>query len=466
MSFKLSSVGAFVKNRARDVWSIVDDALINNDDGHAKGRRGMLFGNYFGVLISPLISGVYFTSLMLHMGASNTYIGYITLIGSICTFLQLFAPFLVERFERRKNILMIARGFMYFLNIIVIGLIPLLPVPKMVRLALFMLTMIIINLINSFSGSAFNVWHMQSVPLPRRASYFTLSSLGIQVISVATSFCAGLAVDGIKESGFSMFGLSPQYFAFLLLRFIAVFLVIGEFKNFLSMPEYPYEKDANTKKLGIGLLFLPLKNRGFMMMAMIVFIWNFLAGFIGPYYSVYLLDKLELSYTYLSLAGLMGLPMTIVFTPIWAKLINKYSWLKMFAVALAGYMITFLLNTVTAASTQYLYIISSMVCYVFNPAISLNFSNIQFVKMPPTNQTAFCSFYSAFVTVGTILGNTAGNWFFRQTEGKFFMMFGLKISNYQWMCLVQLLFALILLVYVVGVRTKLRRDPANADLNL
>ncbi|WP_458461152.1 MFS transporter [Paenibacillus sp.] len=466
MSFKLSSIGSFAKERARDVWSIVDDALINNEDGHAKGRRGMLFGNYFGALISSMIAGNYFTGLLIHMGASDAYIGYLTLIGSICTFLQLFAPLIVERFDRRKNILMVGRGIMHFLNIVFVGIVPILPISQTARLTIFMLTMITINLINSFSGSGFNVWHMQSVPLPRRASYFTLSSLGVQVISVATGFCAGLAVDGIEGAELSVFGLSPKYFAFLLLRLIALLLVIGEFKCFFDIPEHPYEKDAKTEKIGLGLLFLPLKNKGFMMMALIVFIWNVLAGFIGSYYNVYLQKQLQLSYTYLSLAGLMGLPMTIIFTPIWAKLINKHSWLKMFAVALGGYMITFLLNTVTTATTQFIYIISNIVCYIFNPAISLNFSNIQFVKMPPTNQTAFCSFYSAFVTLGTILGNSIGNGFFGLTEGMSFDLFGLPITNYQWMCLVQLMFAFILLVYVIIVRAKLRRDPANSSLNL
>jgi len=462
----MSSMGTFLKDRLQDVWSIVDDALINNEDGHAKGRRGMLFGNYFGVLVSALIAGNYFTGLMLQMGASEKYIGYITLIGSICTFLQLFAPLIVERFDRRKGILMVSRGFMHFLNIIFIGIVPILPISQTARLALFMLTMIVINLINSFSGSAFNVWHMQSVPLPRRASYFTLSSLGVQVLSVATGFCAGIAVDGIEGAGYTMFGLSPRYFAFLILRLLAVVFVIGEFKGFLSMPEYPYEKDGKSEKLGLSILFLPLKNKGFMMMAFIVFIWNILSGFIGSYYTIYLQQELKLSYTYLYLAGLIGLPMTIVFTPIWAKLINKHSWLKMFVVALGGYLITFFLNTMTTASTQYLYIISNMVCYMFNPAISLNFSNIQFVKMPPTNQTAFCSFYSAFVTVGTILGNSVGNLFFGLTEGMSFTLFGLAITNYQWMCLGQLLFAFILMIYVIIVRAKLRRDPANASLNL
>ena len=95
MNFRLSSIGGFVKSRARDVWSIVDDAFINNDDTHARGRRGMLFGNYTGALISPLISGIYFTGLMLYMGATEKYIGTMTLIGSLVTFTQLLAPLII-----------------------------------------------------------------------------------------------------------------------------------------------------------------------------------------------------------------------------------------------------------------------------------------------------------------------------------------------------------------------------------
>lgn len=460
------SIKIFLKNRFLDMWSIVDDAIINNDDGLSKGRRGMLFGNYFVGIISSLIGGVYLTGLMLYMGASDIYIGSITIVTSICTFLQLFAPLIIERWERRKNILIVLRGIMYFLNIICLGIIPILPFSPLARLSSFMLTIVAINLISSFSSSAFCVWNMQSVPLNKRVNFFSLSNLGGQILSVLSSFFAALIVDGTKSAEFSILGLSPEYCAFLFLRLIAVFLVIAEFKNFLAMPEFPYEKDTSLNNKGLRLLFLPLKNKDFMKLAFIVFIWNFLSGFIGPYLNVYLLENVKMSYTYLSFSGLIGLPLTIVATPIWAKLINCYSWLKMFIIALIGYCFTFILNASITASAQFIYIISVTVFYLFNPAVTLNFSNIQFIKLPPANQTAFCSFYSAFITVGSILGNAIGTGFFGITEGKIFNILGFNITNYQLMSLIQLVFAVFLVLYVILIRTQLRRDPENAALNI
>ncbi len=461
-----SPIAAFVKERLSSVFDIVNDALIDPSDGCAKGRRGMLFGNYFCSFIAQLISGIYFTGLMLYMGASEVYIGYITMVSSICTFLQLLAPLMLERLEKRKNILMITRGIMYFLQIVVLGVVPLLPGSQFFRLTVFMVTLILVNLISSFSGSAYNAWHLQVLPLPKRANYFTLSSLGTSVISVATAFFAGLAMDGIKASEISVLGLSPEYCGFLFLRLLAVIAVVGEFKFFLQIPEKPYEKDPKAEKVGIRMLFLPIRNKDFMMMACVHFIWCVLGGFLGPYFNVYLLEKAQMSYTYISLCGMLGLPMTIIFTPIWARLINRRSWFGMLIVALCGYSVTFVLNACVTESTQVIYIISNMICYVFNPCVSLNFSNIQFVKLPATNQTAFLSFYTAFTAVGTILGNFSGTQFFRLTEGMSFRFLELEITNYQWMPLVQLALTVCLIVYIYVIRRKLRRDPANASLNL
>ncbi len=466
MKFNLTPVRTFAKDRLSDVWDIVDDALIKNDDGRVIGRRGMLFGNYFGGVASTLIAGIYFTGLMLYMGASEMYIGYITMVTSICTFLQLLAPLVMERLKQRKPILMAFRFLVHFLNIIFIGIVPLLPLPQTARLVIFMSTVVVINLINSFSGSAINVWHMQSIPLRKRANYFTLAGLGSTIIATLTAFCAGLAVDSIEEAGFSLFGLSPEYFAFLLLRLIALLAAGCELKFHLQIPEYPYEDSFETKKVGLGTLLLPLRNRGFMMMAFVTFTWNILSGFLGPYFNVYLLEKAHMSYSYVSLAGVISLPLTIIFTPIWARIINRRGWFKMLVLALIGYSVTFLLNACVTEETQVLFIISYMICFIFNPCVSLNWSNIQFMQMPPTNQTAFCSFYSAFVALGTIIGNFLGTQFFRLTEGMSFTFFGMTITNYQWMPLMQFAITMGLIVYIATVRHILRRDPANSSLNL
>ena len=99
-------------------------------------------------------------------------------------------------------------------------------------------------------------------------------------------------------------------------------------------------------------------------------------------------------------------------------------------------------------------------------AVGAKPGNIQFVKMPATNQTAFCSFYSVFVSIGSLIGIFLGNQFFRLTEGRYFTMFGLTITNYQWMTMIQFVLMVMLIIYLVIIRHQLRKDPANASLNL
>ena len=51
-----------------------------------------------------MTDGIYFTSLMLAMGAGEIFIGYVTAALTFCGFFQFFSPLILSRFPRRKNL--------------------------------------------------------------------------------------------------------------------------------------------------------------------------------------------------------------------------------------------------------------------------------------------------------------------------------------------------------------------------
>ena len=78
------------------ISTAVSDAFIENSDGLATSRRYKLSGEVLAGFITNLITGSYFTGLLLAIGASDTYISFVTMATSLCGILQLLSPLLLE----------------------------------------------------------------------------------------------------------------------------------------------------------------------------------------------------------------------------------------------------------------------------------------------------------------------------------------------------------------------------------
>jgi len=465
MPFKQKSSGNAFKKLFSGFYSPFYETLIDNSDGKVKGRRGMMFGNYFASIASSMISGMYFTGLLLKIGASDEFIGYINMIISSCTFLQMVSPLLLERFAKRKKILLSLRIFNYFLNIIFISIVPFLPISSTGKMTLIMIAIILIYTINALSAPGISIWHMQSVPHEKRANYFSLSSIGSALITTPIGFLTSLLLDSINAAEISLFNISPELFGFYVLRFIAIFAAIFEIKLYLQIKEYPYEKSQNNK-INLSMLILPLKNKSFMMVISVMFMWNLMGSLIGQYYTIYCLDIVKLSYTYLNFASMFSMPITVLMTPIWAKLINRFGWFKILACGMVIYSFAIISNVFVTANSQYVYFLVTVFCSLAGPAISINSSNIPYMKMPETNRTVYLCFYTVFTALGTVISSFLSIQLFKFTQNTTLNIFGMKMLNYQYLCILQGFIALAVVLYVVILRAHLRKNPENASLNL
>ncbi len=456
----------FIKNRFSDICSLYHEALLDNSDNNAKNRQGHMYAGYFTQIIASLVSGVYFTSLMIQMEAGDVFIGYVNTLTSCCVLVQLIAPLILERITKRKNFLILLRSIYNFLNIVVISIVPFINTPKPVRLAIFMTIVVLMHSINQFSTPGFSILQLQTLPNEQRASFFTIHSLTHNILSVSTSFLAGIIVDNFELNQISFGGISPALSAFFVLRLLALIAVIFEIKYLLQITEYPYIKDSTNSKIDFSVMFLPLKNRQYMMTIIIVFLYNFFSNLPGQYFNVYLIDVVHMSYTSISLVTMLALPVMLIMAPFWAKTIKKHSWFKILIIGILCVSFAVFLNIFVTSDTKYMYFVVMFVFYFFSPIITLNVNNIPYMKMPSTNQTVYVSFYSLFVTLGTILGNFIGTQIFTFTGGLTIHMFGLDLLNYQYIRLFQAILYIPLAIYVFFVRRSLLKDPENKKINV
>ena len=409
----------------------------------------MLIGNFMTGFVSNLIMGNYFVGLLLAMGADDIYISYINMATTICGFVQFISPLLLERMPRRKNFLMIMRVIYHTLNIVVVGLIPIIRADQMFLFAAMLITIILVNSISALCSPGYSIWHMQSLPAEKRANYFTVSNLGGTIFNIIVTFTAARFVDTMELKNVSVGGISPTVTALLILRVIALAGAALELFAFSKIKEYPYESDANAKNnRGLRLLFSPAANKMFMMTISIQIIWTFACALIGKYFEIYLLDIVDMSYTYLSLSGIISTPVIIIMTPVWAQLLRRHKWYNMMAIAVAGYSLAYIGNMLVMSSTQWMYIVVLLLCYLFNPCINIMFSTLLYMNMPEINRTAYLSFYALCTTLASFIGNILGTVFMNATNGMDITLFGTSFTNYQYLNFVQFIFIIGIAVYI------------------
>jgi len=163
----------------------------------------------------------------------------------------------------------------------------------------------------------------------------------------------------------------------------------------------------------------------------VVFLWCFAANIPGSYYTVYLLRDLEVSYSYITLITMFNIPIVLLLTPLWRKVLTKHGWFKTLYLALAVYIVHYFLLAMVTKRTMFIYPISQILAYIFAIGINLAFTGIPYVNMPEKNQTVFIGFYSSISNMAALLGVTLGKYFVLFTEEMNLNILGFHFGNKQ-----------------------------------
>ena len=382
--------------------------FFDNFDGLASSRRNLILGSFCGTSFSNLVGGIFFTSLILLMlegtdtVTQNNFLGTVSMMGFALGLTQLIAPLIMERFPKRKKLLLILRAFYHLLNIVLIGFVPILPVSSLAKRWIFMIIYVIFSLITQISASAFSVWHVGDLPNRVRANYFSIVNMVSPIISSVIATSASFFIDIATAGGWKFWGL-------MILRVPALLFAILEIIAFSKIEEPDYEPAPKINP--IKMMTLPFTTPRYLLTVLIVCIYSFGANFTGQYFTAYILEDVKLSYALISGLSILNIPISLLVYPIWSKVIGRLSWMKTLSIATILYMTPYILNFLTTADAWVLFVISNITAFLFGPGITLVFSNIPYMNIPATNQTSYISFYSTCNNLAAFLGSTVCRFF-------------------------------------------------------
>lgn len=393
----------------------------------SQDRACLVISNYTTNIVANLIGGSFYTGLLLLMDADDSFIGTMSMIGVAANMAQMFAPLLLERFTQRKKLLMTVRAITMVINILVVGLIPLAPVPHQAQLTMLGICVAVVNFAGSLISPGLSIWHIQSVPPRVRTSYFSLVTMTVGPIVAICNLGGSAIVDMFKARG-------NEYGGLMALRIIALALYVVDFCMYAHIKEYPYE-NAGSKFTLRDLFTLPFKNKLYLRSIAVVFLWNVTYNIPGSYYIVYLLKNMNLSYTYITAANLINVPVVLLLTPVWGRFMKGRSPFRVLWIGMLLYVVYYIGLAFVTENSLILYPIMLVWGFVMVIGINLPFASIPYINMPKEHQTVFMGFYYAVANFAALIGVTIGKYFIGATDNVTIEFMGCPMVNKQYLLL-------------------------------
>lgn len=422
-----------LRSKRKMGWQISLSELFGNQEEFSRNRRNLLLSNYCNGVAGSLIGGNLFTGFLLLMNAGDSYVGLITMIAMFGNMLQVFSPLLLERFDKRKKVLIIGRGIVHFLNIVLISIIPLFASADALKLSMTLVTVLILNIINAMMAPGYQVWHIKSIPDDMRSRYFSFYHLTNSIIVYTVILIGSLLVDAFKKGGNELTGL-------LILRGFALMLAVLDLNFLTRIREYPVPRTNIQVR---DVILSPFKEKKYLLTVIIACMWSFSANIPGSFYTVYLLREMNLTYTFLNVVNMLSVPVMIIFMPVWRKRVDRTSWFRALYFCISLYIAHYIGLAMVTDKTLWLYPLFMLYAFAISPGINMIFANLPYVNIPGENQTNMLGFYAAMYNFAGLLGISLGRQFITMTNGVKVHFAGITLGNKQLVLILTAAFMLL-----------------------
>jgi MFS family permease len=236
-----------------------------------------------------LTGGLFLTGLALALGARELLIGVIAALPLAAKLGQLYLSWRIERAGRWRRTALVSA---------VIGRAPLLVAaalavmrPGALTLALFVASLAVAAVGASAFELAFLTWTAELIPEPLRGVFWGRRGQIAGAVGIVATLLAAWLLGG-DDGSVSSF---PRQRLAVVFAAGALFGLLGI--GFLRRLPAPRRKESRAQEVPLRrALSIPLRDRSFRQFLAFSAAWSFTAGFMAPFYMVYMLRELKLSF--------------------------------------------------------------------------------------------------------------------------------------------------------------------------
>ncbi|WAM34751.1 MFS transporter [Caldicellulosiruptor morganii] len=285
---------------------------LTTDKSLQRSLNFVILGITFGIVFFNVTMGSPVAGFAKAIGFGDLMYGIMLALPVLGGVAQVFASYILEKSKKRKSIFLIS-GFLHRLLWVFIAILPLF-LGKGSYILLFLLVgfMTISSISNSFTNVSFWSWMNDLIPMHIRGRFFSRRA----TISTIVGMLSGLGIGKFLDSHNTLVGFSIVF----VFAAIMGMLDIGCFFFVKDLPMKNEEVQLDLKKM-----FLSTLNNNFFRKFVVFFvIWNFGLNIAGPYFNMYMIKDLKMSYfDIILLTQIVSNVVTILTLPYIGRIVDK-----------------------------------------------------------------------------------------------------------------------------------------------
>jgi MFS family permease len=303
-------------------------------------ERGLRYLTYDGIaaqVMGTLTGGPFLVAFALLLGASNLTIGVISALQPLTQLLQIPTIYLVERVGYRKLLVVVALTLSRLFCFVLIAL----PYwfTEQHRMTVLLVALLGFFGFGTVSGVAWNPWVRDLIPESRLGSYMAERLAVLTGVAALLSLAAAFGVDLFK-SEYGELGVYSVYFGIGgLVGLVGVYCIT-------QVPEPTLHHNPNISIM--RLMAEPIRDRNFRQLLIFLGSWSFAVNFAAPFFTVYLLKRLQLDMTVVIALAVLSQAVNVLFFRLWGRLAERFSYKSVLVEAGPLFIITFILWPLTS----------------------------------------------------------------------------------------------------------------------
>ncbi|TFG27069.1 MAG: MFS transporter [Promethearchaeota archaeon] len=293
-------------------------AVNSFSDGEIqRNLKKITIDGYTSKVMVILSTGPFLVAFALLLGANNFTIGLIAAIPPLVQIIQIPSIQLVERIRKRRVITVISLT-LYRICIFSMALIPFI---YSIEFGLIFLIIFLIaqSVFASIGHTAWASWMHDTIPLNQLGAFYSKRLMLSTIVALLTSLLAAIFIDYWAPSN-----LKSQIFGYSILFIIAfIFGMVSIY--FISRVSEPRMIGPEFRMKFSKMIIEPFKDKNYRNILLFLGVWSFAINLAAPFFTVYMIKKLQFSITLIILFTIISQITTVLFLRIWGRLIDKFS---------------------------------------------------------------------------------------------------------------------------------------------
>lgn len=367
--------------------------------------EGTVSMGFFSITTSGIL-----VAYALAIGASNLQIGVMAAIPFLMQTLQIPAIWLVEKYRRRKVIVLLS-WFPAQLLWLPIALIPFfMDVPSGAAISLLLVLLAFRGMLAAVCNAAWNGWQRDLVPVSIMGRFFSRRMAYATASAVVFSLGAASFVDlysAHASAGQEVFGYTWA------IVFGAVFLGLASPVFMALMPEPLMQPLTGVQPTMIQRLLAPVRDINFRRLLQFLFYWSFASNLAIPFFSVHMLQRLGLPVILVIGFSVLSQAFNIMFLRVWGPYADRFGNKSVLSVGVSLYLLVILGWIFTTMPENYFLTIPLLVLlHIFagiaSAAVSFTVGNIGLKLAPREEATSYLATAALATNLGAGFGPLLG----------------------------------------------------------